>query len=328
MPDAAARERYRQHITVERRLAARSSIMIEDALARLQTQVQGTGLALLALQPHHLRSALARLHAGGLGPRSLAIMLSAWRGFYRWWGQQGQISANPTDGLKSPKAPKLLPKALSVDQAVALAEFRPDHAAAGATEVIRAKASRRALSPAVLSALGIRDHTLVELLYGCGLRVAELVGLDLQASAQAVGWLDWDDATVHVLGKGQKRRQVPVGKAAMQALMQWRQTRAVLAQPHESALFVNQRGSRISDNQVRQAVKRLAQQAGLATSVHPHMLRHSFASHVLQSSGDLRAVQELLGHAHISTTQIYTKLDFQHLAKVYDAAHPRAHRKK
>jgi len=325
LTDAQALARYRQHIQVERRLAARSVIMIDDALARLQAQVQSTSLPLLSLQPYHLRSALARLHAGGLGPRSLAIVLSAWRGFYRWWGQQGKLIANPTDGLKSPKAPKLLPKALSVDQAVALAEFHPP----SPTEaIIRQGKRQRNASPGVLQALAVRDHTLVELLYSCGLRVAELVGLDIQGSAHAIGWLDWDDATVHVLGKGQKRRQVPVGKAAMQALSEWRQARATLAKPEETALFVHQRGGRISDNQVRLAIKRLAQQAGLATSVHPHMLRHSFASHVLQSSGDLRAVQELLGHAHISTTQIYTQLDFQHLAKVYDAAHPRAQRKK
>jgi integrase/recombinase XerC len=165
---------------------------------------------------------------------------------------------------------------------------------------------------------------MVELLYGCGLRVAELVGLDVVASPQARGWVDAPDASAHVLGKGSKRRSVPVGRAALAALQAWAPLRADLAHPDEAALFVSRRGSRITPSQVRSRLALMAQRAGLPTRVHPHMLRHSFASHLLQSSGDLRAVQELLGHANIATTQVYTKLDYQHLAKVYDAAHPRA----
>jgi integrase/recombinase XerC len=176
-------------------------------------------------------------------------------------------------------------------------------------------------------ALAARDQCIVELLYGCGLRVGELVGLDVRASGEAAGWIDAAEAEAQVLGKGRKRRSVPVGGPALQALAQWLALRGTLADAGEPALFVSRRGTRLTDSQVRSRLKRRALQAGLPTHVHPHMLRHSFASHLLQSSGDLRAVQELLGHANISTTQVYTKLDFQHLAKVYDAAHPRARRK-
>ena len=255
------------------------------------------------MQPHHVRRWAAQLRDRGLGPRSIAIHLSAWRGLYRWWGRQGEVALNPVDGVRAPKAPKPLPKALSVDQAVALASFE-----GGAGD----------------AALRARDHAMVELLYGCGLRVGELVGLDVRAGDGAAGWVDVDDASAHVLGKGRKRRSVPVGAPALQALQAWLAQRPALARGDEPALFVSRRGTRLTDSQVRSRLKAMALQAGLPTHVHPHMLRHSFASHLLQSSGDLRAVQELLGHANISTTQVYTKLDFQHLAKVYDAAHPRA----
>ncbi|HJV97041.1 MAG TPA: tyrosine-type recombinase/integrase, partial [Albitalea sp.] len=173
-------------------------------------------------------------------------------------------------------------------------------------------------------ALAARDQCIVELLYGCGLRVGELVGLDLRASGEAAGWIDAADASAHVLGKGSKRRSVPVGGPALRSLAEWLAQRGGMARADEPALFVSRRGTRLTASQVRSRLKRRALQAGLPTQVHPHMLRHSFASHLLQSSGDLRAVQELLGHANITTTQVYTKLDFGHLAKVYDAAHPRA----
>jgi integrase/recombinase XerC len=178
-------------------------------------------------------------------------------------------------------------------------------------------------------ALAARDRAICELLYGCGLRTGELLGLDAHASSTARGWVDVADATAHVLGKGSKRRTVPVGRVALQALAEWLAVRGELVKPGqtESALFVSRLGRRLTPNQLRARLKAQGQQAGLPTHVHPHMLRHSYASHLLQSSGDLRAVQELLGHASISTTQVYTKLDFQHLAKAYDAAHPRARRK-
>jgi integrase/recombinase XerC len=298
--------RYLQHLEVERRLAARTLALYRDALRRLNSAASAAGIELQAVQTHHVRRWIAQAHQRGLAPRSLAIVLAAWRGLYRWWGDQRAVASNPVAGVRAPKAAKPLPKALSVDHAVALAGH------VGETGDAQ---------------LAARDHAIVELLYGCGLRVGELVGLDARASRDAAGWVDVADATAHVLGKGGKRRSVPVGRAALAALDAWLLQRAALAGPGEAALFVSRRGTRIGASQVRSRLKALAVQAGLPTHVHPHMLRHSFASHLLQSSGDLRAVQELLGHANIATTQVYTKLDFQHLAKVYDAAHPRAKRK-
>jgi integrase/recombinase XerC len=298
--------RYLDHLRVARRVAGRTLALYTDALGRLAAGAAEQGVPLARLLPHHVRGLVARLHHQGLGPRSLALQLSAWRGFYRWWGREGGVDQNPVEGVRAPKAAKPLPKALAVDQAVALAQ----HDGEGGDPALRA-----------------RDHAIVELLYGCGLRVGELVGLDAQASDQADGWVDAPDALAHVLGKGSKRRSVPVGGPALQALAAWLPHRAAMAAAGERALFVSRRGGRLTDSQVRSRLKAQALAAGLPTSVHPHMLRHSFASHLLQSSGDLRAVQELLGHANISTTQVYTQLDFQHLAKVYDAAHPRAKRK-
>ena len=295
--------RHLVHLEVERRLAQRTLSLYGESLARLQKFAADAGVALRAVQVHHIRRWAAQLHAQGLASRSIALTLSAWRGFYRWAGREGLVTLNPVEGVRAPKAAKPLPKALSVDQAVALAEPGDMHG-----------------DPT----LAARDHCIVELLYGCGLRVGELVGLDVQAGAQAAGWIDAADASAHVLGKGSKRRSVPVGGPALKSLREWLSQRALLAAQGEPALFVSQRGTRITASQVRSRLKARALQAGLPTHVHPHMLRHSFASHLLQSSGDLRAVQELLGHANITTTQVYTKLDFQHLAKVYDAAHPRA----
>jgi len=295
--------RYLEHLVVERRLAERTVAMYRDALGWLQAAAQAGSVALKDVQPHHVRRFSATLRERGLGPRSIAIALSPWRGLYKWWGRHGAVTANPVDGIRAPKAPKPLPKALAVDQAVALAAHK---------------------SEVGDPLLALRDRCMVELLYGCGLRVGELVGLDLQPRAGAAGWVDAADGTAHVLGKGAKRRSVPVGGPALEALAAWSAARAQLARTGETALFVSRRGTRLTASQVRSRLKTLALQAGLPTHVHPHMLRHSFASHLLQSSGDLRAVQELLGHAHIATTQVYTRLDFQHLAQVYDKAHPRA----
>jgi len=303
-------ERYLQHLAVERHLAARTLSLYRASLEGLQRAADADGVALRDAQPHHLRRWMAALRTRKLGPRSMGLELSAWRGLYRWWGQRGDVAHNPVDGLRAPKAPKPLPKALSVDQAVALADQGGAHAKDGEAPVLR-----------------LRDHAIIELLYGCGLRVGELVALDAQPSALARGWIDDSDRSAHVLGKGSKRRSVPLGGAAAAALQRWREVRAQLARADEAALFVSQRGTRVSASQVRARLAQLARAAGLPTHVHPHMLRHSFASHLLQSSGDLRAVQELLGHANITTTQVYTKLDYQHLAKVYDAAHPRAKRR-
>jgi integrase/recombinase XerC len=298
--------RHLEYLQVERRLAERTLAMYGEAFDRLQRCAAAVPVALRAAETHHVRRWAAQLHAGGLGARSIALQLSAWRGFYRWLGRDGLVAANPVEGVRAPRAAQPLPKALSVDHAVALVA----HRAEGGDAV-----------------LGARDACIAELLYGCGLRVGELVGLDLLASGSAAGWIDASDATAHVLGKGRKRRAVPVGAPALQALGAWLAQRAEIARNDEAALFVSSRGTRLTASQVRSRLKAQAIAAGVPTHVHPHMLRHSFASHVLQSSGDLRAVQELLGHANITTTQVYTKLDFGHLSKVYDAAHPRARRK-
>jgi integrase/recombinase XerC len=300
-------ERYLEHVRTAKRLSTRTVDIYADALARLSKSADGTDIKLLPVA--HFRRQVAMLHGGGLGPHSVALLLSAWRGFYQWLGQQGLIEANPLTEVKAPKRGKPLPKALGVDDSVALAAHRNAQASPWADA---------------------RDAAIVELFYSSGLRMAELVGLDAQASGAALGWVDMQASEVHVLGKGSKRRSVPVGNEAHAALQKWLALRPVLAVKNaavSAALFVNTRGERLTPQSVRMIVKRRAQAAGLATPVHPHMLRHSFASHVLQSSNDIRAVQELLGHANISTTQVYTRLDFQHLAKAYDAAHPRAKKK-
>lgn len=296
--------RHLTHLRVERRLADRTLALYTDAFERLQRNLTTVPVDLRKVQPHHIRRWAGQVHAQGLAPRSIALILSAWRGLYRWLGRESLIDANPVEGVKAPKMAKPLPKALSVDHAVALAEANEDETT----------------SPLLLA----RDHCIVELLYGCGLRVSELVGLDVMPSDLAAGWIDMADATAHVLGKGSKRRSVPVGKPAMTAVQEWMVMRHQMASAGEPALLVSRRGTRLTASQIRSRLKRRAIVAGLPTHVHPHMLRHSFASHLLQSSGDLRAVQELLGHANITTTQIYTQLDFGHLSKVYDAAHPRA----
>ena len=296
------------YLRVERRLAERTLAMYSEALSRLEASAATSGVALQQAGPQHVRLWVGQLRTRGLAPRSIAIALAAWRGLYTWWGRQGVLSANPVQGVRAPKATKPLPKALSVEQAVALAD-QPDTPGA--------------------PALAARDRAICELLYGCGLRTGELLGLDVHAGPQARGWVDAPDATAHVLGKGSKRRSVPVGGPALAALAAWLKLRNELVQPGppQPALFISRLGRRLTPNQLRARLKAQGLQAGLPTHVHPHMLRHSYASHLLQSSSDLRAVQELLGHASISTTQVYTKLDFQHLAKAYDAAHPRAKRK-
>lgn len=268
------------------------------------------------LSSTHIRQFIARLHRQGLGARSLARTLAAWRGFYQWWAPLAGLSGNPALGVRAPKAARGLPKALSVEQAQALL----DNAPAAATN-----------EPTAL-----RDQAMFELLYSSGLRLSELIGLDLRyersAHYESSGWLDLAESEVVVLGKNGKRRTVPVGTMACAALKKWIAVRPSLAAAEglpadTAALFVGARGRRISPRVVQLQLARLAQTTGLPAHVHPHVLRHSCASHLLQSAQDLRAVQEILGHANISTTQIYTRLDFQHLAKVYDQAHPRAGRK-
>ena len=255
------------------------------------------GASLKTLQSHHVRRFVAQLHARGLGGRSLARMLSAWRGFYRWLGLRGEVPANPVEGVRPPKSPQALPKVLSPDEANRLLEHSGDEA------------------------LDLRDQAMFELFYSSGLRLAELAALDTLCLA------DLASDELRVVGKRNKMRLVPVGGKAREAIRLWMQRRAEVAFPEEAALFVGRRGARIHPRVIEERLKQRALTQGLPVSVHPHMLRHSFASHMLQSSGDLRAVQEMLGHASIASTQVYTHLDFQHLAQVYDAAHPRAKRK-
>jgi len=304
--------RYLEHARVEKRLAARTLALYTLDLEKLQISAEQAAVSLTTVTPVHMRRWVAQMHGGGRSGRGIALILSGWRGFYGWLGREGLVSINPVQDLRAPKVAKPLPKALSVDEAVQLADFQTADTEAH-------------------PGLQARDECLTELLYGCGLRIGELVGLDALASAQAQGWIDLQAAEAHVLGKGGKRRSVPVGAKAMRSLTEWLAVRAewLSADPEAAeaaagALFISHRGSRLTPQHIRVRLKLRSLQAGLATPVHPHMLRHSFASHVLQSSGDLRAVQELLGHANITTTQVYTRLDFQHLAKIYDAAHPRA----
>ncbi|MCX8145798.1 MAG: tyrosine recombinase XerC [Azovibrio sp.] len=247
-----------------------------------------------------VRRQVALLHGQGLSGRSLARLLSAWRGFFKWLQLRGEVHANPCTGIKPPRSPKRLPRVLSVDEAQGLLDQAPE------IGDIR---------------LNQRDQAMFELFYSSGLRLAELAALDVDALESMLR-----EGEVRVLGKRSKVRLVPVGRQAQAALAAWAAVRAQLAAPGEPALFVSRLGRRISPRMIQKRLGQRALLADMPTHVHPHMLRHSFASHVLQSSGDLRAVQEMLGHASIASTQVYTHLDFQHLAKVYDQAHPRARR--
>jgi integrase/recombinase XerC len=306
MDDAGLVERYLEHVRVEKRLAHRTVELYALDLRKLVENATEARVALTQVHNAHIRRWVAQMHSSGRSGRGIALILSGWRGFYTWLGREALVKSNPVVDVKAPRAPKPLPKALSVDEAVQFAEFSPDDTDPW---------------------MEARDAAIVELLYGCGLRVGELGGLDVLASTTARGWIDLQAGEAHVLGKGSKRRSVPVGGKALEALRTWLQAREGGLHSEEAALFIGRHGGRLSAQAIWQRLKQRSLRAGLATPVHPHMLRHSFASHLLQSSGDLRAVQELLGHANIGTTQVYTRLDFQHLAKAYDAAHPRARRK-
>ncbi len=274
----------------------------ERACLALIEQLDGKPLQ--QVTRHDVQRSLARLHARGLSPRTLAVTLSAWRTWFRHLAKVGVADAAVFSGIKAPRAPKRLPNALTEGEAMRLVDAPDD---ASATQ-----------SPAVAA----RDQAMFEVLYGCGIRIGELIGLDLHDA-------DLQRGEMRVFGKGRKERVVPLGAPACTAIRQWLALRPSLAGDAAlPALFVGARGERISAPVVRRALKLRAIQQGIASHVYPHRLRHSFASHVLQSSQDLRAVQELMGHASIASTQVYTHLDFQHLAKVYDQAHPRARKQK
>lgn len=299
---------YLAHLATQRKLSAHTVAAYGRDLRELATLSDGK--AWDALTHFDIRRYAAQLHSRGQDARSIARKLSGWRGFFAWLGQHTALPANPVDGVRAPKRAKTLPKALSVDDAVQLvAPNLPSADGSGAARLC--------------------NGAMFELLYSSGLRVSELAGLDRAfrkaegGQPASLGWLELENAEVVVTGKGGKMRRVPVGSAALQALRAWL---AVRPAPTDgsNALFVNERGRRVTPRVVQLRLKAHGILAGTPVAVHPHMLRHSFASHVLQSSGDLRAVQEMLGHASITSTQVYTALDFQHLALVYDKAHPRA----
>jgi integrase/recombinase XerC len=299
MKDAEAQriEQFLHHLGIERRLSPHTLSNYRRDLEQAHRYFAEQHIAAWReVTAHQLRALIAARHRDGSGGRSLQRLLSALRSFYRYLMREGAAGANPAVGIRAPKAPRRLPKTLDVDQAARLLDW--DSA----------------------EPLAIRDRAVMELLYSSGLRLSELLHLEMAD-------LDLDDATVRVTGKGRKVRIVPVGRHAREALRAWLRIRNALP-TESSALFVGRRGARLSPRSVQQRLRQWGRKRGLPIRLHPHMLRHSCASHVLESSGDLRAVQELLGHADIATTQIYTHLDFQHLAKVYDHAHPRARKKK
>ena len=287
-------EDFLSHLQIERRMSPHTLDAYRRDLDALAAWTMEQGVAdLSALHTEQLRAFIASEHRRGLSPKSLQRRLSACRSFYLWLLKHGRIAASPAAGLRAPKAPRKLPQVLDVDEAVQLVELPTD------------------------TRLGLRDRAILELFYSSGLRLSELC---------ALRWRDLDlaEGLVTVLGKGSKQRTVPVGSHARKALDAWRGESRGQA---DGAVFPGRGGAPITPRAVQIRLRQLAQRQGLFKRVHPHLLRHSFASHVLESSGDLRGVQELLGHADIATTEIYTHLDYQHLAKVYDSAHPRAKRK-
>jgi integrase/recombinase XerC len=290
-------DRYLAHLGTERRLSPHtSSNYARDLRALADFMELGKLTDWARVDSQHIRVFAARAHARGLSPRSVQRRLSAVRGFFNYLVRERIAASNPAVDIRAPKAAKRLPGTLDVDQLNHLLDIPPD------------------------DALAIRDKAIMELFYSSGLRLDELVGLD---TAQ----LDLADRTVRVLGKGRKTRIVPVGRKADAALRTWLRERGSLAAANETAVFVGKTGARLKHRAIQLRIAHWARRKGLPTHVYPHLFRHSFATHLLESSKDLRGVQELLGHADISTTQIYTHLDFAHLARTYDASHPRAKRK-
>jgi integrase/recombinase XerC len=306
--------RFGAHLGAERRLSPHTVAAYQRDIAAFAAWCEAQGISDWAtLEMRQLRDFAARSHAQGLGPRSIQRRLSALRSLFRFLEREGLANHNPVADVRAPKAPKRLPQTIDVDQMSRL--LTPPVPG----EVLPAAARRpRGGTPATADAT--RELAIMELFYSSGLRLAELVGLDL-------GDLSLADRTVRVLGKGNKTRIVPVGAKAVLALKRWMSARSALAAAGERAVFLGRNGRRLGARQVQRLVAQHARARGLPQHVHPHLFRHSFATHLLESSRDLRAVQELLGHASISTTQIYTHLDFQHLARTYDSSHPRARRR-
>lgn len=287
-------EQFLRHLALERRLSDHTARSYRRDLVCLAEFCDAEGIAAFEdLRTHHLRRFAARSHAAGLAPRSIQRRLSGSRSFLNYLIREGRLRNNPGADVSAPKAPRNLPGTLDVDQMASLLNIGGDEPAT------------------------VRDRAMLELFYSSGLRLAELVDLDIDD-------VDLADGTVRVTGKGRKTRVVPVGKAAREAIRAWLKVRGLPGGAGGSALFLGPRGRRISPRTVQARVKHWSREAGINQRVYPHLFRHSFATHVLESSRDLRSVQEMLGHADISTTQIYTHLDFQHLAQVYDQAHPRA----
>ncbi len=291
-------ERFLAHLSLERRLSGHTVSAYRRDLVCLAEFCDREKIARWRdLKVHHMRRYAALSHGAGLNPRSIQRRLSGARSFLKYLIREGAAAQNPAIGVSAPRAARRLPTTLDVDQMAHLLEIRGD------------------------DPLTIRDRAMLELLYSSGLRLGELVGLDLED-------VDLADGMVRVTGKGRKTRLVPVGRVARTALRSWLKARGGIPAPGEKAVFTGVRGRRISPRSVQARVSYWARRSGLGQRVHPHLFRHSFATHLLESSGDLRGVQEMLGHANIGTTQIYTHLDFQHLAQVYDKAHPRARRSK
>jgi len=289
-------EEYKKFISFEKRLSPSS---VKNYLRDINTLLKlNENAALDGYSIENIRKNIATLHSNGLGGKSLSRMISSWRGLFNFLIHKYRFKKNPTLGIKAPKSKKLLPQTLSVDQTIKLVDIKDS------------------------SFLGLRDHAILELFYSSGLRLSELVNLN-------IGDLDFDSGTITVIGKGQKERVIPFGSFAAKAIKKWLEIRKKISVPksEDQILFLSKTGKKLTSRAIQYRLKYWAIKQGVPENIHPHLLRHSFASHLLQSSQDLRAVQELLGHSNISTTQIYTHLDFQHLSKIYDKAHPRAKKK-
>lgn len=333
-------QQFLEQLLTQRRLSPLTQRRYTQTLTVLHVQ-KGQMMSLSSITPRMMQALVGAQHAAGLSPRSLAVMVSSWRSYCAWALRQGLIAQDPSVDILTPKMSRPLPKALSPDVVHVL--FKSPKATSSTpsttttmhtitvaglahSAVPVADADATSIADPCAAALVCRDTAVMELLYGCGLRASELLDLDWVKTPTSRAWIGVQAQSLRVLGKGNKPRSVPLPNLAQAALAQYQMRRDALINPKQSceAMFLGVRGGRLSGTELRRITQKIAKEKQLGQGVHPHMLRHSYASHLLQSSGDLRGVQELLGHASIQATQVYTRLDFQHLAKVYDAAHPRA----